>query len=215
MCATVTSRLSPERDGIVQSYSAAQERRKHRLTLSTFLAISILGMVFLKSSTRIAHAQQTEEYHVKAAFLYHFVQLVDWPAGAPGEEKKPITVCTIGKDPFDGDLDATLQGKSIGARPLQVRHLKQPEEVQGCQVVFIDGSARKQVFLVLVSLNQPSILTVGESSDFAKQGGMIGFCMDDNNKVRFDINVDAASRARLKISSRLLLLAKTVIGNHP
>jgi hypothetical protein len=82
-------------------------------------------------------------------------------------------------------------------------------------VVFIDGSARKQVLLVLVSLNQPSILTVGESSDFAKQGGMIGFCMDDNNKVRFDINVDAASRARLKISSRLLLLAKTVIGNHP
>ena len=96
-----------------------------------------------------------------------------------------------------------------------MRHLKQPVEVEGCQVVFIDSSARKQVFLLLVSLNQPAILTVGENSDFAKQGGMIGFCMDDDNKVRFDINVDAASRARLKVSSRLLLLAKTVIGSHP
>jgi hypothetical protein len=215
MCATVTCKLSPGRGGILEDSPALQERRQRSVTLSTFLAIATLAIVFLPSSARIALAQQTEEYHVKAAFLYHFVQMVDWPAQVPGEENKPITVCTIGKDPFDGYLDTTLHGKSIGARAVQVHHLRQPEEVQGCQVVFIDGSARKQVFLVLVSLNQPAILTVGETNDFAKQGGMIGFCMDDNNKVRFDINLDAASRAKLKISSRLLLLAKTVIGNHP
>ena len=148
---------------------------------------AVLWLIWLLCTGSIAQAQQTEEYHVKAAFLYHFVQLVDWPAAAPGDEKKPITVCTIGKDPFDGGLEVELQGKSIGTRPLLIHHLKQPQEVDGCQVVFIDGSARKQVFLVLLSLNQPAILTVGESNDFAKQGGMIGFCMDDNNKVRFDI----------------------------
>jgi YfiR/HmsC-like len=178
------------------------------------LQFSMLGVIMLILTLNPAHAQQTEEYHVKAAFLFHFAQLVDWPAQVPGDENNPLTVCTIGKDPFDGDLEATLQGKSVGARPLRIRHLKQPQEVQGCQVLFVGGSERKEVLPLLAVLKDEAVLTVGESNDFVKQGGMIGLYMDDN-KLRFDINVDAASRVKLKISSRLLLLAKSVIGSHP
>ena len=151
---------------------------------------------------------------MKAAFLFHFAQLVDWPAPSPGEENRPLTLCTLGQDPFGGDLETTLQGKSIGTHRVQIRHVRQPQDVPGCQVVFISGRDRKQVVSLLASLKNDAVLTVGESDDFVKQGGMIGFCMD-SDKVRFDVNVDAAARAKLKISSRLLLLAKSVIGNHP
>lgn len=154
-----------------------------------------------------------EDYRVKAAFLFHFVQLVDWPPGALGDAKDPLTVCTVGKDPFQGDLETTLQGKLIGSHSLRVEHLKSPQEIKGCQVVFVGGSERGQIPLVIAALKDDPVLSVGETDDFVKEGGMIGFCVADN-KVRFDINVRAADRAKLKVSSRLLLLAKSVIGNH-
>jgi hypothetical protein len=175
--------------------------------------LALLTLIIILCSGGAATAQQTDEYRVKAAFLFHFAQLVDWPADLQGDESKPLTLCTIGPDPFGGDLDTTLRGKSIGTRALQIRHLKQAQEIEGCHVLFIAGRDRKQVAPLLSALKDTAVLTVGESDDFVKQGGMIGFCME-NNKVRFDINVDAAARVKLKLSSRLLLLAKSVIGNH-
>ena len=180
-----------------------------------YVQLSVLAVMVLLSTGDTAHAQQTDEYRIKAAFLFHFAQLVDWPAQAPGDENKPLTLCTTGPDdPFGGNLEATLQGKSIGSRALQIRHLKMSQDASSCQVVFVGGRDRKQILPLLGTLKDEAILTVGEGDDFVKQGGMIGFC-GDNNKIRFDINLDAASRVKLKISSRLLLLAKSVIGNHP
>jgi YfiR/HmsC-like len=161
-----------------------------------------------------ARAQEpTEEYRVKAAFLFHFVQLTTWPEGSLGDVKDPITVCTVGKDPFDGALETTLQGKLIGTHPLRVEHFKSIQYVQGCQVLFIGSGEFAQIHAEIAELKNGTVLTVGETDDFAKQGGMIGFRRVDD-KIRFDINVQAADRAKLKISSRLLLLAKDVIGNQ-
>jgi hypothetical protein len=185
--------------------------RARALQFSVLAAVFLIFILILGADR--GRAQESEEYRVKAAFLFHFVQLVDWPAGSLGDEKQPLLLCTIGKDPFDGDLEATLQGKSVGTHALQVRHLKDREELHGCQVLFVGNSERRDVLPLLAALKDGAILTVGDSDDFAKQGGMIDFCME-NNKVRFDINVDAAGRAKLKISSRLLLLAKNVIGNQ-
>jgi len=173
----------------------------------------MLGLFLVLPAARTGVAQ-SDEYRVKAAFLYHFTQLVDWPADAQGANGKSIAICTLGGNPFGGDLEATLQGKTIGSRPLEIRHLKRPEEAPGCLAVFIAGD-RKQMAQTLAVLKDSSVLTVGESADFAKQGGMIGFCMESDDKVRFVINVEAAAQAKLKISARLLMLAKTVIGGHP
>jgi uncharacterized protein DUF4154 len=176
--------------------------------LSAFLAISRV------ENPGIALAQsQAGEYHVKAAFLYHFVQLVEWPANSLGGESSPVTLCIIGEDPFGGDLEATLAGKTVGTRSLRVRHLKEAEELQGCHVLFVSEHEAAHLARLLQGLKDGPILTVGESNGFVEQGGMIGFLVVDN-KVRFEINLEAAERAKLKISSRLLLLAKTVIGNH-
>ncbi|MGA8676582.1 MAG: YfiR family protein [Candidatus Acidiferrales bacterium] len=185
-------------------------RRAKSSALLCVAALFVAALSFVDSG--IAQAP-VEEYRVKAAFLFHFVQLVDWPPGTLGDQKNPLTVCTIGKDSFQGDLETTLQGKLIGTHPLHVEHLKPSQEIKICRVVFISDSERVQVPVIIAALNDDAVLSVGESDDFIKEGGMIGFCLD-NNKVRFEINVGAADRAKLKISSRLLLLAKNVIGNH-
>ncbi|MGC1771085.1 MAG: YfiR family protein [Candidatus Acidiferrales bacterium] len=185
-------------------------RRPARSALLCVAGLFVAALGFVDPG--VAQAP-VEEYRVKAAFLFHFVQLVDWPPGALGDEKNPLTVCMAGKDSFQGDLETTLQGKSIGTHPLYVQHLKPSPEIKNCRVVFISGSERVQVPLIIAALKDDAVLSVGESDDFIKEGGMIGFCVD-NNKVRFEINVGAADRAKLKNSSRLLLLAKTVIGNH-
>ncbi len=188
--------------------------RRCLLALWPMAILSAVLAVSLAESPGAALAQsQASEYHVKAAFLFHFVQLVEWPAGSLGNEINPVTLCTMGDDPFHGDLDDTLAGKSVGTRRLRVRHLKSAEDLQGCQVLFVSNADAARFGRLLEELKDGPILTVGESDGFVQRGGMIGFCLVDN-KVRFEINLEAAERAKLKISSRLLLLAKTVVGNH-
>jgi hypothetical protein len=152
------------------------------------------------------------EYDVKAAFLFHVAQFVEWPPETFKDANSPLTYCTIGEDPFRGALDQSLSGKTIGARPLRVRHVKQLQEMEGCQVLFIGEKEKKRLEEAITGVSGHAVLTVGESEHFAQEGGMIGFCAEDN-KIRFEINVGAAERAKLKISAKLLALAKTVIGN--
>jgi hypothetical protein len=178
----------------------------------TILSV-VLTMSLAETPLSAREQSQAREYRVKAAFLFHFVQLVEWPAGTMGNEINPVTLCTIGEDPFHGDLEATLAGKIVGGRLLRVRHLKAGEDFQRCHVLFVSRHDAARLGPLLQGLKDGPILTVGESDGFVQQGGMIGFCLVDN-KVRFEINLEAAERAKLKISSRLLLLAKTVVGNH-
>lgn len=155
-----------------------------------------------------------DEYRVKAAFIFHFAQLVEWPPEAMKPEGAPFSVCVLGDDPFHGALEESMEGKSVGARPIRVSHLKESHDVHGCHVLFIGESEGKRISALLGETRNIAMLTIGDREDFVLQdGGMIGFCLEDN-KVRFDINIVAANRARIKISSRLLLLAKVVIGNQ-
>ena len=152
-----------------------------------------------------------EEYSVKAAFLFHFAQFVEWPPEAFKDSNSPITYCTVGENPFQGALDASLNGKKIVERAVRVLHFKQAQELKECQVLFLGLAEKKSIAAELANLKGAPVLTVGESEHFAAEGGMIGFLLEDN-KVRFEINVEAAEHAKLKISARLLALAKTVIG---
>lgn len=154
---------------------------------------------------------QVEEYRLKAAYLFHFAQFVEWPAGALDGADKPLVFCVIGEDPFHGDLEGTVQGKSAGGRAVRILHLQRIQANSGCHLAFIDHKQGGRVHELLASLDKAPVLTVGESEDFLREGGMIRFCMEDR-KVRFEINQGAAERAHLKISARLLLLAKSVIG---
>jgi hypothetical protein len=175
----------------------------------------MLAVVAALCGTRPALSETipSSEYQIKAAFLFHFSQFIEWPEGTFTEASSPLTYCTIGEDPFHGALEASLSGKTSGSRPFRVMHFQQPQETRNCQILFIGEGGKKLLPTVLTSLKDNSVLTVGESEHFVEGGGMIGFLLEDN-KIRFEINLEAAEHAKLKMSSRLLALAKTVTGGH-
>lgn len=202
-----------ERCALGKRESAIRPRRTRHCR--SRLAATLVAVFLSLAGVRWVPAQSnvSSEYQVKAAFLFHFAQFVEWPPDAFKDASTPFTYCTIGDDPFHGALDQSLSGKSIGGRALRVQHLKQTQEIEGCQVLFLGAGEMKRPGTVIADVSRNGVLLVGESEHFAQEGGVIGFCLEQN-KVRFEINVEAAGKAKLKISAKLLALAKTVIG-HP
>jgi uncharacterized protein DUF4154 len=179
--------------------------------LARHTACLLVPILYLASTVNMRADSRAEEYAIKAAFLFHFAQFVEWPEGTFRDSNSPMIYCTIGEDPFQGALDESLKGKTIAARALQVRHLKDVSEAQGCHVAFIGKTGSRRIADELTSLGGSPVLTVGETEHFVKDNGMIAFCLEEN-KIRFNINLGAAEKANLKISARLLTLAKSVIG---
>lgn len=178
----------------------------HSLRRALGLAVAgiLLGTVPLAGQSKVAN-----EYEVKAAFLYNFAKFVEWPADAWASPKQPFTFCVFGKDPFGRALDDAIAGKTIVDRPTTVARARQVHELTGCQIVFISTSEAQKWPEIVAALRGRNVLIVGESEDFASSGGTIQFVLEGNH-IRFAINPDAADRARLKISSKLLALAVVV-----
>jgi hypothetical protein len=150
----------------------------------------------------IQAADESLEYQVKAAFLLNFVKFVEWPASAFPEQDSPISICILGADPFGKTLDQLVAGESVNGRKLTVERVKRTPPPKNCQVVFLSKAE------TLPSWG-PGVLTIGEGDNFVREGGMIGFLIE-NRRVRFDINQIAAEKAELKLSSKLLSVARSV-----
>ena len=140
---------------------------------------------------------------IKAAYLYNFIKYVDWPSYGD-----TITIGVLGYDPF-GTALAPLNGKLVKGRRLVIKHLDSVRDAQQCQIIFVSSSERQRLQEIFESLRSARVLTVGETQGFADGGGIINF-IEENNKVRFEINAEAARRTGLNISSELLKLARLV-----
>ena len=157
-----------------------------------------------------AHAQSpaVREYQIKAAFVYNFIKFVDWPSGALPVSSDTINICVLRDDPFAEALES-IKGKTVKAKQVTIRRIEPGRDLEACQVVFIGSSEEKHMPQVMESLHGLNVLTVGEMERFVQLGGIINFFVQ-NNRVRFEINVNSAERAGLKLSSQLLSLAKVV-----
>jgi hypothetical protein len=149
------------------------------------------------------------EYQLKAAFLFNFAKFVDWPASSFANPQSPFFVCILGVDPFGHVMDDTLQGKTIGSHTVVIQRMRDSAELRHCQMAFISSSERLRLPEIIGSSKGANTLLVGESDGFAAAGGAIQFDLEEN-RVRFLINPDAAERAGLRVSSKLLSLAKVV-----
>ncbi len=154
-------------------------------------------------------ARSASEYELKAAFLYNFAKFVEWPPAVSEGQGDPMVICVVGEDPFGTILDETIKNKTVNGHTIVVRRLKSGHNVKGCHIVFIGSSQKVHLRSILDSLKGTSILTVGDAEGFAELGGVINFTLVEDH-IHFEVNVDAAARAHLKISSKLLILAKIV-----
>jgi hypothetical protein len=172
-----------------------------------FLITRVLILEVLLAA--VVHAQELDEYQVKAAFLYNFVKFVEWPPQTFKNPTDRIAICILGQDPFGGALDDAVKGKIFEGRAFVVPRISDVREASGCQILFVSASESKRARAVLAELKASSILTVGETEGFTTEGGVINFKLEEG-RVRLRVNVEAAERAKLRISSKLLSLAQIV-----
>jgi hypothetical protein len=150
---------------------------------------------------------QVGEYQVKAFFLYNFARYVEWPSQSFKAPNDPIVICILGQNPFGSALDQAIAGKMVAGRPFAVRQLSNFPPGGNCHVLFVNSSEGKRFRGMAERLKGGGVLSVGESQGFTADGGVINFKLEDG-KVRFEIDVDAAGREHLRISSKLLSLAQ-------
>lgn len=181
-----------------------------RTWLKTIVAAIGLGLIAACVCARVGWgAAAPTEYQLKAVFLVNFAKFVDWPAPSFKSPQSPINLCVTGDDPFKVDLDDAVKGQTVGERSLAVRRVSHPQPGDNCHILFIGLSERDRFERILAAFKNHACLTVGEEPEFAQAGGMINLLLEDG-KIRFEVSLDVAERTGLKLSSRLLKLAKTV-----
>ena len=198
------ARHSSQSRGMRRSAIAIDWRRVRRaffVTLACWLVLS--------PSPRALSSAESVEYPVKLAVLYNFTKFVEWPVNSFRDSRAPLAICVVGRDPFSADLEGELRTRTVGEHPVDVRKLRSTDTLSVCHVVFIPVTEKDDAEKIVKGLKGSSTLTVGETKGFAAEGGIINLMVEENS-VHFEINQLAAERAGLKISSKLLSLARIV-----
>lgn len=195
---------------IENTVASLPPRHKPRRFRRWLPVLVLVGLFAGTASAVLAQAEALEEYQVKAAFLYQFTKFIEWPSDAFPDANAPFSICVAGADPFGNTLNQVFQQKTVGQRRLELRRSAHGEGLQGCQILFISSSERKRFPAILDKVKGTPVVTVSESDRFMQAGGTINFFLSEE-RVRFDINLEATEGTGLKFSSRLLSVARTVL----
>jgi hypothetical protein len=164
------------------------------------LICCLLGFSFAS----YVHAREAlPEYTLKAAYLYKFALLTEWPADTLGNN---INLCFIADEDFGKALDS-IQGKQINNRRINTRPIVSAEQTGICNIIFIRQMTNINLTNLIREISTQPILTVTDDEQLAKAGASI-FIRPEGKRLVFEINTEAAQSAKLNISSRLLRLAK-------
>ena len=158
-------------------------------------------------------AELPAEYDVKASCLYSFTQFVDWPPDVFDDARSEFRICVLGHDPFGPALDQVAVSNRVEGRAIKVIRVSELDLKKDYHLLFISRSERAKLARILDSIRGKGILTVGDTAGYAQTGVMINFFVQ-RNRVRFEINPDAARDAGLRVRSRLLKLA-TIVETMP
>jgi hypothetical protein len=184
----------------------ARARRAHGAVFAGALMMLLAGA----SSPCAAQSDpQATEYQVKAAYLYKFIGYVEWPSRTQAASDAPLAIGVIGADGLADELQQVVAGRNIHGRAISVRKLGQGDPVAGLQMLFI-GRAASDIAGLLAAARESGVLTVTESDDAFALGSVINFVVVQD-KIRFDIALQSAEQAHLRISSRLLAVARKVV----
>lgn len=157
-----------------------------------------------------SHAQDAaSESELKAAYLYNFILFSEWPKTAFEGESTPFIIHVYEDDAFTAKLKKDLKDKKAHGRSFQVETINSPADAKGSHVIYIPASENRRIPQLLESVKGKPVLTVGDSPQFLEQGGIINFLVHEK-QLRFEINVAAAEKGDMSISSKLLRLAITV-----
>lgn len=163
----------------------------------------LLTLILSLHVSPLQAAEALPEYTLKAAYLYNFALLTDWPLESKSED---FNLCVYGHDSFSFAL-STLENKAIGERIIKVRTITVPEDAKKCQIVFFGEADKNKEQKLLREIASLPILLVSDNAKIAHYHILI---VQDNERLAFTINTKALKESNLNLSSRLLNLAKKV-----
>jgi YfiR/HmsC-like len=149
----------------------------------------------------------TEE-QVKSAYIYNFAKFVQWPESAFSDAKAPLHICISAPEALYLAMES-LKDKTVQGRPLKIAQHSRNMKAHKCHVLFIARENKKDAWEKREKHIIPHVLTIADFDSFVSQGGIIEL-ISEGSKIRFAVNINAANRAELKLSSKLLNLAKFV-----
>jgi hypothetical protein len=170
------------------------------------LMLGLLGLLVLHGS---AYAQTAVESGIKAAYLVRFGLYVEWPASAFAGPNAALILCVVGDDPFGEQLDRAAADRPVNGRALQVRRLRRVVRDGGCHMVYVGDAPGQHAAQVIDAVRGQPVLTVTDAARGAQTVGIVHFVVRDD-RVRFEIDDEAAATNGLQISSKLLGLALKV-----
>jgi hypothetical protein len=153
------------------------------------------------------------EYQIKAAFLLKFPKYAEWPPEAFPDATGPLVIAVLGESKVTEEIQKGIAGRTINGREVVLKQLLSPEDAIDCHILFVAAAEQPHVTGLLARLKNRGVLTVGESDGFLAAGGVINLALRDR-KVSLEVNLAAADRARIKISSKLLSVANVVTGKE-
>jgi hypothetical protein len=173
----------------------------------------VAALSLLLTPLRIPAQNSTApEYLAKANYLANFPSFVDWPPEVLPSVKTPFLICVFGEFSFGTSLAEMTRGTTVHDRRLEIRWIHKPQELSSCQILFVSRSEQKRYNQALDVVRGRMVLTVGETPEFLAAGGILSFS-SQQGAIQFDVNLEAANKARLKISSRLLALARHIVND--
>lgn len=178
--------------------------------LSRGLALAV-ALLACAASLAFAQADADAQVRIKAAFLYKFGGFVEWPDAAFAGPQAPFVIGALDADTLAGELERVTAGRRVQDRPVAVRRLRPAESPEGVHVLFIGEAQNARLAEVAAAVRGEPVLIVSESPSATARGSMINFVVEEN-RIRFDVAVAPAEAGRLKISARLLAVARRVLG---
>jgi hypothetical protein len=191
---------------------ARLQRKARRPAFVIRACILVLTITTILASSRSSEAKPgAAAPALKAAFVYNFARFTDWPdevlaAGSP------LTMCIVGDVEMSGALRALTSGQTAGNHQLIVRELDHDGDNRWCHILYSSGLNSRAVAQLLSDVRDEPVLTISDTEGFAKLGG-VAELYSEQGKMRFAINLESAQRSRVRLSSRLLSLARIVRGN--
>jgi hypothetical protein len=182
-------------------------------------ALLVCALVFTPFCERSVTAQDGDttinrEYPLKALFLYNFGSYIEWPRNAFADERAPFTIGVLGPSPLIESLQQIAASKTIGSRKILVSQFESANRIGACQMLFVPASVPlTQQRAAIAAVKGRPVLLVGETPGFARDGGGMNFIVQAN-KIRFEVNLDATKEQQLKVSSKLLAMAKIIDANN-
>ncbi|HVZ80247.1 MAG TPA: YfiR family protein [bacterium] len=183
------------------------------MTRKSLILIFLLAFLTGPLGLRAESSRAVDPYELEAAYLVHFLEFVGWPESAFADPKSPYVIGVLGEDPFGEKLSRLTSGRLFNGRTVIIKKFggydpEEGDDLRACHVLFVAGSEKDRLPIILKILRRAPVLTVSEIEKFPLYGGILAFDQE-GKKIRLYVNPKAAKGAQLQFSARLLQVCRT------